>query len=426
MLSVFWRCYSFFSTAIMNSQVRNQAVSDFSALAAMFEQMKVRGSVTRITRGARYLTFDLRLKSPADLKKALAVNENVALGAGVDKVVSRRDGGVVRYDFDLPELLWMSYRLSQMSSGSVGMAAGRVPVPFDFGYPHKLLAGSTGSGKSVAMRSLIISLAKQFPPDKIQFGIADPHKSMVEFENAAHMVAKPATEGDTITRLIIWFHEQLRERKRLGEHEFNRANLPRLVLAIDEASRLEVFGYHKALNHGNLSMVRDIVQEGRKFKMSAIVSTQKPTEADLPGVFSMIDDRYVGKVASASMSAHFAGQSKVDAHLLTGRGDFMHVFGQDVTRFVFAEPEQADYDALPKAELREIEQGDYEPVELASGNPGRPPIEIQPDVLAHYMVGEVSIRQAEILQLGRRAHNKYKTFANELMAQMEQLKHGTN
>lgn len=403
-----------------NSAVRTHAVSDFTALASMFESTKVRGSVTRITRGARYLTFDLRLKSPADLQKALAISENVALGAGVEKVVSRREGGIVRYDFDLPELLWMSYRLSQMDSGKIGMAAGRMPVGFDFGYPHKLLAGSTGSGKSVGLRSLIISLAKQFPPDKIQFGIADPHKSMIEFDNAAHLVANPASEGEAITKLILWFHEQLAMRKRLGEYEFNKANMPRLVLAIDEASRLEVFGYQGALNRANLAMVRDIVQEGRKFKVSAIVSTQKPTEADLPGVFSMIDDRYVGKVASASMSAHFAGQSKVDAHLLTGKGDFMHIFGQDVTRFVFAEPDQDDYNSLPRTEPKVIETTDYTPVELPPDKVGRPSIELQADVLAYYMRNAVSIKQAnDHFGLGRRAHEKYRAFAKELNEKLE-------
>lgn len=410
----------------MNNEIRSQAVRDFSALAAMFQTMKVRGSVTKITRGARYLTFDLKLARPADLQKSLTISENVALGSGVDSVVSRREGGIVRYDFGLPEILWLSYQLSQMNLGVVGMSAGRVPVLFDFSYPHKLLAGSTGSGKSVAMRSLIISLAKQMPPEKIKFGIIDPHKSMAEFENAAHLIARPATDGEAITRLIVYFHEQLAARKRLGEHEFSKSGFPRLVLVIDEASRTDVFGYQGNANRANLAMVRDIVQEGRKFRISAIISTQKPTEADLPGIFSMIDDRYVGKVSSASISAQFSGQSKVDAHLLSGRGDFMHVFGPDVTRFVFAEPGKSDYDMLPRTELPEIHQSDHEPIELSRGKPGRPPIEIQPNILAYYMTGEVSIKQAEVFALGRRAHAKYKTFAKELALAMEKMTNGEN
>lgn len=406
------------------------AYNSVRALQYMFGQQKIPAQLTRIVGGARYWTLDIVLRQPELLPKALKINDSIALGAGAKTVISRRDGGVVRYDVSLPQRLWEAYTFSDVdaAAGHIGLGSGRVPIEVSLSRPHMMVLGESGSGKSVTVRAILYALMKMYTPDQLKVALVDPHRSIVEFDRCAHYMFDPAGTADEVESAVNLFHQELAKRKEMGEAVFRTSGLPKWLLACDETARSEVFGFGKNLNEGNLAKVADLVQEGRKFGIHCLLATQKVGESDMPHIFSMVGKRYVGQVSSASVSAHLSGRAAVDAHLLTGEGDFIGVDGSEASRFQVAQldtkhlfelerggggpiPALGQYNFSPLAES-------YEPEPSA----GRKKHEVEMSVLAHYIVNNYTASAAnEQFGFGRRIHKRYKSSAAELVDQLRKL-----
>lgn len=407
-----------------------------SALGHMFKEKQIHGQVTSIQRAPRHLSYTVKLSNPANLKQAVSITEETAMGGGFDSVIVRRYRNTLVYDLTLPKDsgLWKTLRLSDTTGNNVGVAAGNIPIPFKFDietHPNWLVAGEMGSGKSVSIATAILSQCRVFTPDRFKFGLIDPHqdKYYAPFKNAEHLVGKPAVEATEIKTLIQWFHAQLETRKKMGqtkfEQLFNDGKEARLVLVIDEASRLQVLGSGKNLNKDNQALVRDIVQEGRKFCVNVVLGTQKPMEDELPGIFSLIGSRMVGYVSTSTMSTHVTGQGGAGAHLLTGKGDFLRVHGGSVNRFLWAYPGEEDYGKLPRVEdYKQLVVPERGTITIApTAEPGRPVTQLDMKVLGWYLLKPPSVRKAkEKFDVGYTLHKRYKAEAEQLIATLKEIK----
>ena len=410
--------------------ILQQAERCTTALNYMFRDKKIRGGCYKPLRGPRYLSYPVALKNPGDLKTALSIADEVAMGAHVETVMVRRKRGLLYYDFNLPQDYWQSLPFADTNDDIVGIGTGRSKVTFalDDNTPNWLFAGEMGSGKSVAIATALLSLCRQIEHTRLKIGIVDPHqdKWFAPFEKAAHLVAPMARKADEIDKLILWFHNELGKRKVLGqatfEREYNQGQHNMLVLVIDEAARGEVLGSYKNINTRNQELVMDLVQEGRKFKIHVIIGTQKPMENDLPGIFSMIGSRMIGY----TQAAHVSKNIDAKPHLLTKKGDFLRVHGS-VTRFLWAFPGDDDYALLPRVE-------GYEPLLVNNSGgaiaitppieppAGRPRTKIDTTIVAAYMTQNISVRKASSeLGLGYQLHNRYKEFAMDLSKALKDI-----
>lgn len=200
--------------------------------------------------------------------------------------------------------------------------------------PHLLIAGSTGSGKSVCINSIIISILYRSRPDEVKFVLIDP--KVVELGNyngIPHLLIPVVTEPSKAAAALNWAVSEMTDRykkfaeegvrdlasfnekiKRKGEH--NRF-LPQIVIIIDELADLMM----AAPSQVEESICR-LAQMARAAGMHLIVATQRPSVDIITGV---IKANIPSRIAFA-VSSQFDSRTILDmggAEKLVGKGDML-------------------------------------------------------------------------------------------------------
>ncbi len=200
--------------------------------------------------------------------------------------------------------------------------------------PHVLIAGTTGSGKSVCTNSLIISLLYKSTPDEVRFIMVDP--KMVElapYNGIPHLLIPVVTDPKKAAGALQWAVFEMMKRYRLfSEHgvkkleEYNRlarANeelspLPSVVVVIDELADLMLV----AAKEVEESICR-VAQMGRAAGMHLVIATQRPSADVITGLMKAnIPSRIAFAVASSLESRIILDTT--GAEKLVGRGDMLY------------------------------------------------------------------------------------------------------
>ena len=199
--------------------------------------------------------------------------------------------------------------------------------------PHMLIAGTTGSGKSVCMNSLILSLLYKARPDEVKFIMIDP--KMVElgiYSGIPHMLTPVVTEPKKAAGALQWAVVEMLKRYRLfsecGVREIEGYNkhceitgepkLPKVVVVIDELADLMMI----AAKDVEESICR-VAQMGRAAGMHLVVATQRPSADVITGLMKAnIPSRIAFAVSSAMESRIIMDAS--GAEKLIGMGDMLY------------------------------------------------------------------------------------------------------
>ena len=199
--------------------------------------------------------------------------------------------------------------------------------------PHMLIAGTTGSGKSVCMNSLILSLLYKARPDEVKFIMIDP--KMVElgiYSGIPHMLTPVVTEPKKAAGALQWAVVEMLKRYRLFSEAgvrdiegYNRhceitgeSTLPQVVVVIDELADLMMI----AAKEVEESICR-VAQMGRAAGMHLVVATQRPSADVITGLMKAnIPSRIAFAVSSAMESRIIMDQS--GAEKLVGMGDMLY------------------------------------------------------------------------------------------------------
>ncbi len=396
----------------MNSTARRYG----RIMAALYGQQQIRGKIVKVTRGARHLALGVRLADPLKLSAALALAEPIALACRCPAVLAQRsqaDPGLVAYQFQLAERAWLDVTRGDVRGLGVGLGEGQRQIDFSFSPPHAGVFGTTDAGKSEAVKSILAALFCAHQPGELAAVVVDPNHDFDDFSNCAHLAA-PIDHG--AGQALTWAGQELARRV-----EANVKDGPRLVVVIDEAEAA------LARDGAALEVARSIATTGRKYRVNLVISTQDAKESTLPGLVKLVNNRWVGLVANAQVSATLTGQAGVEAHKLTGHGDFAHVAGAVVERLQFALVRPADLERLPRVPevpAPEVEPEDTPAVINARGA-GRPPVEVTPGKVATYLYhgwNNISRAQArEHLDLSRTAHEKHVDFARDLREALDYL-----
>ncbi|MCH7609348.1 MAG: DNA translocase FtsK [Chloroflexi bacterium] len=201
--------------------------------------------------------------------------------------------------------------------------------------PHLLIAGTTGSGKSVCITSIAMSLAMNNSPDELQFIMIDPKRvELLRFNGLPHLMGKVEADLARIPGVLRWCTEEMDRRFRLLEHEsakdltaYNRkvarrkkpSTLPRLVVMIDELSDLMML----APDQTEGALVR-LAQMGRATGIHLVVATQRPSTDVVTGLIKAnFPARIAFAVASAVDSRVILDGSGAES--LLGRGDMLYL-----------------------------------------------------------------------------------------------------
>lgn len=222
----------------------------------------------------------------------------------------------------------------------LGMAVDGVPLLLRVSAPdvaHVLIAGTTGSGKSEAARTMLASLMLFQRPRDVQVIIVDPKASEFRMlEGAPHLLCPIVKNVEDAVANLEWLVEEMERRQ---EQACVR---PRIVLLIDELADLMMEGGSQV----EVYLTR-LVQRGRSAGISVIACTQKPTAAVLGGlVKANFPVRLVGKVTSANEALVATGIAQSGAEKLGGRGDFVLIANGEKLRVQIAHLPASDYAAF--------------------------------------------------------------------------------
>lgn len=385
----------------------------------LFQKQGLSGAtVAQANRGARHLSLGVKLVNPVELDKALKLDEAIALSANVDNVLAQRQAGLLLYQFQLAQAHWQSYTRADLpTTQAVGLAERRQPVEFGFEYPHALIAGTSGSGKSETIKSILLSLMGSYKPTELNVILIDQDGDYSDFTNAAHLAMPVASTGEEIQTALLYVNRELAHRQ-ANDIKNDKA----LVLVIDEAQDI-------LADDSRLEIVRQVSQHGRKYQIHVILGTQKPSHKDLPGILDNLLNRFVGLVSDSRLSANLTGHAGLQAHKLTGKGDFIHVAGLDVQRFQVAQATRQDFEQLDRCEVAPVTIEENSLIELPTLLPdrpvGRPSLEVQPALLAWYFLhhpGQITHALARENGISRDNHVLHRDFCLEFINAYKQLR----
>ncbi|MGN7469773.1 DNA translocase FtsK [Brevibacillus sp. SAFN-007a] len=212
---------------------------------------------------------------------------------------------------------------------ALGMDIGGEPIIADIKkMPHGLIAGSTGSGKSVCINSIIVSLLYKATPEQVRLLLIDP--KMVElapYNHLPHLVTPVVTEAKQATAALKWAVEEMEKRYALfvdaGVRDIDRYNqttddqLPYIVIVIDELADLMMVSPQDVED----CIIR-IAQKARACGIHLLLATQRPSVDVITGnIKANVPTRLAFAVFSQVDSRTILDQS--GAERLLGRGDML-------------------------------------------------------------------------------------------------------
>jgi S-DNA-T family DNA segregation ATPase FtsK/SpoIIIE len=175
--------------------------------------------------------------------------------------------------------------------------------------PHLLIAGTTGSGKSIFIHNLLISLLMKNTPETLNLILIDPKRvELINYSDLPHLIMDPVVETKKTLGVFNWLIEEMEERYKLlqetksrdidsyNQKQINRKEkiMPRIVLAIDELADLMVT-YGSNIE----AMIIRLTQMARATGIHLILATQRPSVDIVTGLIKAnIPNRICFKVAS--------------------------------------------------------------------------------------------------------------------------------
>ena len=233
-----------------------------------------------------------------------------------------------------------AYARSRSGNGSplllpLGRDVAGEPVALDLAdMPHLLIAGTTGSGKSVCMAALATSLLMQNGPERLQLVMLDPKMvELTRFDGIPHLLGKVETDHERIIGVLRWCTREMDRRYKLLEGRsarhislYNQAlrasgdadqALPHIVILIDEIGDLMLSSPDETE-----SALTRLAQMARAVGMHMVVATQRPSVDVITGLIKAnFPSRIAFSVASGADSRVIL--DKTGAEHLLGKGDML-------------------------------------------------------------------------------------------------------
>jgi S-DNA-T family DNA segregation ATPase FtsK/SpoIIIE len=340
----------------MESYVREQA----GLLTRTLATYGIEGEITHIESGPVVTLYSVELAAGTRVARIETIAKDIARSLQAQNVriipnmVGRSAVGIEvpnkqKEKVRLKELMSSGHAANMMLPMFLGKDSAGEPLVLDLTkMPHMLIAGTTGSGKSVCMNTIIMSWLYTKRPDELKLVLVDPKMvEMAQFSEIPHLACPVITEMNKAAAILEWAVTKMEERyellKEAGVRDIKSFNalteaelreaiapadeiewakvpkkLPYMVFVIDELADLMMTA--KEVEH---SIVR-IAQKARAVGIHLILATQRPQATVVTGLIKSNMPCRVGfKVASGTDSRIVLDQK--GAELLLGQGDMLVV-----------------------------------------------------------------------------------------------------
>ena len=302
--------------------------------------------ISGVTRGPSVTRYELALEQGVKLNKITNLSDDIALALGASAVrIAPIPDKISTVGIEVPNRSVTSVAIREVigskaftdSTSKVSFAvgkdiAGNCIVGNIAKLPHMLIAGTTGSGKSVCTNSLIISLLYKSTPEEVRLIMVDP--KMVElgvYNGIPHLLIPVVTDPKKAAGALQWAVNEMMKRYRafseVGAKDLASYNnharkegkepMPQIVVVIDELADLMLV----AAKEVEESICR-VAQMGRASGMHLVIATQRPSADVITGLMKAnIPSRVAFAVASSLESRIILDTT--GAEKLVGKGDML-------------------------------------------------------------------------------------------------------
>jgi len=341
----------------------SQELKDTAAqIKSKFEEFNVHGSVVQINPGPVVTTFEFKPEAGVKYSRITTLTEDLCLGLQAESILIERIPGKPTVGIEVPNTKRETISLRQileseefLNSASMLTVAlgkdinGRIKVAALESMPHLLIAGSTGSGKSVMLNSLIMSILYKATPHQVRMIMVDPKRlEFGPYEGIPHLLTPVITDARKATialrnavlemerrlkllaaqgvRNIEQYNRKVRQLeaqpRNLFEQEMEQEDLeqlPYVLIVIDELADLMM------LERANVEeSVTRLAQMARAVGMHLVLATQRPSVDVITGLIkanfpSRISFRVATRVDSRTVLDVMGAE-----HLL-GKGDMLYL-----------------------------------------------------------------------------------------------------
>ena len=331
-----------------NRDVSNEQAVNGQLLVDTLKSFGVQTKIVHISRGPTVTRYELQPSSGVKISKITGLADDIALNLAASGVrIEAPIPGKPAVGIEVPnrqvdivtmrELIDTSEFESAKSKLSVGLGrdiAGNCVIADIAKMPHMLIAGSTGSGKSVCINSIIISLLYKASPSEVRFLMIDP--KVVElgiYNGIPHLLVPVVTDprkaagalGWAVTEMLKRYNQfaennvrDLKSFNALAKDREDLSPMPQIVIIIDELSDLMMAAPKEVED-----AICRLAQMARAAGMHLIIATQRPSVDVVTG---LIKANVPSRIAFA-VSSQIDSRTILDsggAEKLLGRGDMLY------------------------------------------------------------------------------------------------------
>ena len=258
---------------------KNEVDIDEKFLERILLDFGVEGQIKKINKGPVVTLNEFEPAAGVKVSKIINLSEDIARNTSSESARISTIPGSNTVGIELPNVSREDVYLKEIISNpnflrkeyklpiALGKSISGVPIVGDLStMPHLLIAGTTGSGKSVCINTIILSLLFKHSPDKCKFILIDPKMlELSTYEGLPHLLCPVITEAKKAASVLGWVVKEMESRYRLmtregvrnidGYNQKHKLPMPYIVVVVDEMSDLmhvagkEIEGYIQKLSH---------------------------------------------------------------------------------------------------------------------------------------------------------------------------------
>ena len=303
----------------------------------------VEGKIKKISNGPVVTLNEFEPAPGVKVSKIINLSEDIARNTSSESARIATIPGSSSIGIELPKSSRENVYLSEIISSkdfskkniklpiALGKSISGAPITGDLAsMPHLLIAGTTGSGKSVCINTIILSLLYRHSPEKCKFILIDPKMlELSTYEGIPHLLCPVITEAKKAASVLGWVVKEMESRYRLmtkvgvrnidGYNEKHKLSMPYIVVIVDEMSDLMLVAGKEIENY-----IQKLSQMARAAGIHIIMATQRPSVDVITGTIKAnFPTRISFQVTSKIDSRTILGEQ--GAEQLLGKGDMLYM-----------------------------------------------------------------------------------------------------
>ncbi|OCW82500.1 cell division protein [Pelagibacteraceae bacterium GOM-A3] len=334
---------NFLKTHSKNDKKLSENKIDEETLEKILLDFGVEGKVKKVSQGPVVTLYEFEPAPGVKVSKIINLSEDIARNTSSESARIATIPGSNTIGIELPKPQRENVFLSEIISDknfkkndiklpiALGKSISGLPITGDLStMPHLLIAGTTGSGKSVCINTIILSLLYKHSPEKCKFILIDPKMlELSTYEGIPHLLCPVITEAKRAASVLGWVVKEMENRYKLmtkvgvrnidGYNEKHKISMPYIVVIVDEMSDLMLVAGKDIENY-----IQKLSQMARAAGIHIIMATQRPSVDVITGTIKAnFPTRISFQVTSKIDSRTILGEQ--GAEQLLGKGDMLYM-----------------------------------------------------------------------------------------------------